>query len=367
MKALKLTSVSLLFSLLVPPLAHSARTEAQWKAALVGRSTDDTLSSSKTVGVAGIVHVRHFFSDALQARFLGGVLLETGSASALFTNEFEPRSRFLLQEASLRWQPFTPFSLVAGALDQRHHGSPLLVDGGTFPAAMAAFDFVPGNWIIHLDAQAALPTSRSFSTRSTGKDSTPYLLTQKLVVGWEDQATGFKSLFRANHFTFGGLTHGMAQDSRYYGNTIGGSGASARYLYDYSGFEAGPDFTVAVGGPLSWGLGASYLQNTRGPRKNDEGGYIYTNLNYQGTRFSLKPGFEWYLNEADASPGFFSSAEYGHNNRKGLGASVRLELKDLGLDFELKGRRSRLIEPRAFQKDRFDYLELTVGIPYADF
>ncbi|MGZ7140690.1 hypothetical protein ACXWN7_09620, partial [Streptococcus pyogenes] len=89
------------------------------------------------------------------------LILETGSSSSLFTNEFEPKTRIHLQEASLRWRVWQPVKLMAGALDQRHHSSPILISGGTFPAAMISVDPELGDWLVHADAQAAIPTSRT--------------------------------------------------------------------------------------------------------------------------------------------------------------------------------------------------------------
>jgi len=344
----------------------SAADIAQWKLGLYGRSTDDSLSSSRIVGLAGLVNLSKDFSPTLQARFLGGVLLETGASSALFTNEFEPRTRIAMQEASVRWSFLEAMSLKGGVIDQRHHGSPLLVDGGSFPAIMLAYDNAPGGFVFHADAQSAIPVTRTFSTRPTGKDSTPVLLTQKITAGFE-HPSGAKALARVTHYQFRGLTHGLAQEGRFYGNSIAGAGAAARYLYNYEGFEAGPDFVARLTGRLTWNLGLSYLQNTRGPRSRDEGLYGYSNFVYRTRAFAVKPGVQWYRNQGDTAPGTFTSSEFGHNNRTGLGASVRLELRQAGVDIEFQARRSRLIEPVLYQRDRFDYFLLSVELPYANF
>jgi hypothetical protein len=362
-----------LFTLLVTAAACPAafaigETKAQWKAVLYGRSTDDTFSSSKTVGVAAVLKVQSQLADDLEARFVGIMLLETGSASSLFTNEFEPHSRFNLQEASLRWHIWQPFSFLAGAIDQRHQGSPLVVDGGTFPAAMLAADFGSGGWIFHGDAQAAIPTSRTLSVRSSaGKEPTPTLFTQKAVVGWEDKAFGFKGLYRVTHFQYGNFTSGITQDSRFYGNTVVGVGLASRFLYKFEGIETGPDFVIPLGPSFSWRLGASFAKNFKGPVGDDEGRYAYTSLLFKAPTFTLTPGLEYFRAETDVAPAFYNSPGFGHNNRQGYGASLRAGLLNSGLELEVKARRSKLIEPRAFQKDRFDYIELTLEIPYADF
>lgn len=347
-------------------LSALAETKAQWTAALYGRSTDDRFSSSRTVGLAGVVHFQHDLSEKLQSRFLGGIVLETGSSSALFTSEFEPRSRILLQEASLRWRVINPVSVLAGALDQRHHGSPLLIESGTFPAAMLAVDSRLEHWILHFDSQAAIPTSQSLSTRSTGKENTPLLLTQKAILGWEN-SDGLKLLFRGTYFQYRNLTRGVAADSRFYGNTVVGIAQASRFLYQYEGFELGPDLVIPFGSRAKWTAGGSFLQNNKGPRRADQGLYAYTGLRFQTNSFALSPKIEWYRNEADSAPAFYTSEKFGHNNRKGSGVSLKLELPATGLEIDLKMRRSRLIEQRTFQKDRFDYLEISVGIPYADF
>jgi hypothetical protein len=334
-----------------------------WKAALYGRSTDDTFSSSRTVGIAGVIRAEHPISDSLIAHFLGGALLESGSSSSLFTNEFEPRSRLFLQEASLKFAPLNFASVKAGALDQRHHSSPLLLDGGTFPAALLSLDPATGPWVLHLDAQAAIPTSQSLSTRATGKENTPTLFTQKLIAGFSDES--FRGTFRATHFEFKDLTRGVAQDSRFYGNTITGVGPASRFVYRFEGFEFGPDFVLPLGSSLDFNLGASALRNTAGPANSNQGLYGYGGFRWKGKKLSLAPKLEWYRNEADSAPAFYSSAKFGHNNREGAGASVRMELPQL--HFDVKYHRSKLLEPRTFQKNRFDYLELTVEIPYAGF
>jgi len=343
--------------------ASDTRKKIEWKAALYGRSTDDTFSSSRTVGIAGVLRAEHALSDSLSAFFLGGALLESGSSSSLFTNEFEPRSRLFLQEASLKFSPFNFASVKAGALDQRHHGSPLLLDGGTFPAALLALDPATGPWVLHVDAQGAIPTSQSLSTRSTGKENTPTLFTQKLIAGYSDES--FHGTLRATHFEFKNLTRGVAQDSRFYGNTITGVGTASRFVYRFEGFELGPDFTLPLSSAIDFNLGASALRNTAGPANSNQGLYGYAGFSWKGEKITLAPKVEWYRSDADSAPAFYSSAKFGHNNREGTGGSVRLELPQV--HFDVKFHRSKLLEPRTFQKNQFDYLELTVEIPYAGF
>ncbi len=353
---------SCLLALLLAGKSH-AETSKAWKASLYGRSTSDNFSTSKTVGISGLLRIKHDASSSIQLLFIGGALLETGSDSSLFTNEFAPRNRLLLQEASVRWKMFQPLFLKAGALEQDQN--PLFLDGGTFPAAkiILAPDFQ--SWILTLESQGAIPTSDTLSTRATGKENTPLLFTQKAILGWQEEEN--KILLQGTYFQYKNLTRGIAQDSRFYGNTVTGIGTNSRFVYDYRGFSAGPEFGVRFHKNFSWLAGASFLQNEEGPRDNNQGLYAYTQLSYRGEAFSLHPKIEWYRNEADAAPGFYTSKEFGHNNREGEGAALLLELPKVGLNVEAKAKQGRLIEPRTFQRDRFHFFQLTVSIPYADF
>ncbi|MGZ3695288.1 MAG: hypothetical protein ACXWQO_14280 [Bdellovibrionota bacterium] len=341
------------------------KSKAEWSVALYGRSTDDDLSSARVVGVEGLIRATHELSDSLSAIFVGGILLETGSSASLFTDEFAPTSRILLHEASLNWQPWKAVALRAGALYQSDF-SPLLIDGITFPASKIELSLFPqGPWVLKANGQAAIPTSQRLATKSTGKEATPALFTQTAHAGW--QSEDFTLLGRFSHFDFRNLTHGMAQDSRFYGNSIVGVASGSTFLYQYEGYEAGLGMKAALAHSLALSVGVSGLRNQRGPVSHNQGTYGYVELNWQAESFALRPRAEVYRDEADAAPAFYTSSSFGHNNRKGTGLSLKLDLKDPLLTFEIQARESKLIQPATFQRDKFKFIELSVGIPYAGF
>lgn len=355
----------LLALLVFHPLSGQAKDTAEWKGSLRGRSTDDTLSSSKSVALIGLTKLHHDFSDVFSAQARGGFLLETGSSSALFTDEFRPESKFLLEEAVFDWAPADFFRIEAGAVDQSHHESPLLVDGGAFPAAREALTLSSGLFSIEADAQQAIPTGQNLTSKSTGKEPTPTLLTEKLRLKYGDE--DFSVKLRSSLFRFDKLTHGIAQDSRFYGNTVTGIASASSFYYAYQGFEAGGEIRGTLEGGIESAVGGSYVKNTKGPAGHDSGSYGYFEVKYKGESFQLAPRFEYYKNETDSSPAFYSSKAFGHNNRKGEGVSLSLDFPQSKLNFLVRFFRSRLIENSAFQRDRFTYIELSVGTPYEGF
>lgn len=335
----------------------------QWNASLSGRSTDDSFSSTKTVGLAFRIRAQKNLSEALWFKFQGGAILETGSSSTLFTNEFEPKSRLKLEEASFNSR-FSIVQISLGAL--RHSLSPLVLKGGTFPSAYAALLPVWGKFYSKAELQGSVPTSSTLSTRSTGKEPTPTLFTSTGSVGWRDKSAQFAGL-NLSYFQFSNLTRGIAQDSRFYGNTVTGIGAASRFLYQYSGFVGGPSALFAINNHNLVGAQLDFSQNDKGPRNSSRGLYGKIEYIYRDQDFAVRPQLEWYQNEGDASPAFFSHEEFGHNNRKGFGTVVRVELKQTKLNFELKYRKTNLMEANTFQRSTFTYGEILLEIPYASF
>src|SRR3989344_2827983 len=125
-----------------------ARPNLTWNMGLYGHSVEDDLSQSKVVGSSGTLRFQHNYSSTIQANIEPSLKLETGTSQALFTDEFRPRQQIFLNEGSIAWNPFSPFYLTVGALSQNQFKNPLLIDGGTFPAAAEKFRFVNENFLL---------------------------------------------------------------------------------------------------------------------------------------------------------------------------------------------------------------------------
>ena len=363
------TQASLRFLILFFCLVHGApskaETIAEWKAALRARSADDTLSSAKSVALMGYSRLHHDFSSLFSTDIRAGIQLETGNSSSLFTDEYKPESKLLLQEASLNIKAHESLTLRAGALDQSHHESPLLIAGGTFPAALGKLSLQKNAWTFSLDAQQAIPTGENLTNKSTGKEATPLLFTSKGKISFASE--NFKAKLRSSLFRFDKLTRGIAQDSRFYGNTVSGIAGGASFFYEYQGYEFGGEISAPLSQKIESKWGASHIENTKGPKNNNRGLYGYWEVKYQGEKFQLAPRAEYYRNEADSSPAFYSSKSFGHNNRKGYGAAVSVFLPDSKLEFTARYTSTKLIEARTFQRDNFQFFELTVETPYDAF
>lgn len=362
-------------ALSMPALADPGTREAKWAAGIFGRSTDDSLSTSKEAGGSFVVDLNWAFNDSVLTHFRGGTILSAGSSSALFTDEFRPGSILFLTEAKLQWNVYKPFFLTAGAVNQTAIATPLLFSGNTFPSAIAEFKWDIGEWRINAFSQAAIPTGSGLSTRSTGKEEAPLVYTQTAQFTWGKDKENWNSEFlskvmaaqaaiRITHFDFRNLTHGMAQDSRFYGNSVRGVAAGSTFIYEYEGWEIGPKATIPLTENFSFNLGASWVKNSLGPAASNQGQYAFAGFIVKGSNFAVRPVAEYYKNEADSSPAFYTSKDFGHNNRRGFGGMLTVDLYNPAIKINLRIRNSELITAQPFQRNNFQYYELVVGLPY---
>lgn len=347
-----------------PSAAEAA--DFKWRAILAGQFMDDALSEAKLVSLRGEVKMTHKFKAPITVRLLTGVLLETGSTQALFTDEFVPETTLTLREATLTWKPFSFFGVRAGGIDQSHHGSFLLLNEIAFPAIMEFFEWKYNNWNFHINSQQAIATSTSFSTRAVGKEDTPYLLTGSLRIGYNDKKA-FAINVRGTYFQFKNLTRGIAHDSRFYGNTVVGVGPEgAQFFHQYQGFETGANLTYRFHKNWRVLLGNSFLHNQKGPSGGNRGTYLFGGFSYMNPDLQITPRFGVFENDSDSSVAYYSSKRLGHNNRKGIvgGLEVKLPTDHLAIDAQYVT--ANLINASPIQADR-TYYEIRISTDYLSF
>ena len=361
-------SWALILSILwiLSPAFAAKKGSSEWRAALKGEAMDDRLAEAKLVGLDANTRIFHPFSPILSTNLEIGFRIQTGSVQNLFTDEFRPKQSLLLSEARINWDPFEFFTLNVGAINQSHFGSPIFIDNHSFPALQEKFHFGLGSGNLELSAQQAIPTSRSFSTRAIGKESTPFLSSASVKWLYEDPAAWEFSV-RGTYFQFKNLTRGIAQDSRFYGNTVIGLGPEgAQFLNKYEGFEAGADISFKLNSKWQLFAGNSFLQNSKAVASSKRGTYFFGGFTYNGSRMSVTPSF-WAFNvESDSSPAFYTNKAFSHNNRKGLKAKISVHLNPEKLTIDAEYVNSSTIKASPTQSDR-KYVQLKLTMDYMSF
>ena len=336
-------------------------TRYSWRAGIRGRFIDDELSEANVVGIVASARLEHEFSDWISTDLEMFLKAENGSSQSLFTEEFRARQGFQVGEAKINIIPTNFFSFHFGALDQEYHYSDIFLFDDAFPAIMEKFT-IPnlGPWHLFGYAQQSIATSSTFSTRSLGKEPTPYLYIHTLRFGYKDPEA-IELNARATYFIFQDLTRGIAQDSRFYGNTVLGSGApNARFFYNFQGWEAGLDAKVHLSDSWKLRFYNSYVNNSKAPRPKNRGNYATFGIRYVAPRLEIEPSVGYLKVESDPVPGFFNSRFLGHNNRKGTPLGLEFRFPKEKLVFSTTYVRAKVIERTPVQYDR-TIIQVKVG------
>jgi len=343
------------------------RPQVAWAARLGGEFADDSLSEAKIAFLDGIFRGRYPFSRRLSASGEAGVSLKTGSTQALFTEEFRPEQTIFLNDARVTWTPFAFLALHAGALSQEHYESPIFISGGTFPAlAQEIVPYRDALWRVSLLAQQAIPTSKTFSNRSFGKEATPLLFTGTGRVEFDDPET-FALAGRVTYFQFDNLTRGIARDSRFYGNTVLGAGVvGARFFYEFQGIEAGAKLAVPITDGARVFVRNSFIHNSKAAKSRNQANYVEGGIRLAFSGFAITPLGGWFRVEDDPSVAFYNSKRLAHNNRKGWLAGLELELEEERVVVAAKYVKADVLRLNPLQADR-TYAEVSLATLFNDF
>ncbi|MEZ4871181.1 MAG: hypothetical protein R2827_02835 [Bdellovibrionales bacterium] len=119
----------------------------------------------------------------------------------------------------------------------------------------------------------------------------------------------------------------------------------------FEGYSIGVNLKYMRPQGRSFSLNMSYLENTYS-KTSDNTGYlaqIVLPVNVGSSELTVL--LEQFENGATASPAFYNSYQYGHNNRQGYAAGIGVDLKNPNIQFSLKFVDSKVIVANANQFD----------------
>lgn len=253
--------------------------------------------------------------------------------------EFAPRQGMDLNNAGVMIQPFSHFSIMAGALDQGKFLSPLLIDSTAFAAVEQRLQF--GGFYIR--TQQAIPANNQLTQRvGAVDDATPYFGMELLGI-----QVGEKTQFRfeAGHFLYKDLSADTANISREMGNSVTGLKEAAEYNYEFEGINSMLQFQHTFQSGFITRIWSQYLYNDKAPEGRNRGQLINLGLGYKENMIYL----ESFRNESDSSPGFYNSKYYGHNNMQGN--SVVISFTEPNMSLDIKYTKASTIEDNFVQSN----------------
>jgi len=287
------------------------------------------------------VSIRQNLTDNLNARAKAGLDLETGSNKSVKLDEYKPTQGIYLEHAFLDYSPATFLNIQVGAINQKFIGSPLLVGATIFLGIKEKLFYRADGQEFFIEAEQAIPNNHTLASRigSVDEGNANFLL----ATAGAALTGNFLSLkVNVSYFQFSNLSHGVAAESSFMGNSITNhsTGANAEYLYDFSGLNTGYHLAMQIKPHIELYHATQYLFNRNAPDGRNTG-YL-SKVGLQVKNYNLYS--EIFYNESDSSPAYYNDKYYGHNNRKGMALGAAIEWKKYQLTLDAKYIQANVIE-----------------------
>ena len=301
---------------------------------------DDDQASVRVFGTGLDFNYKFAISNTLSSVIRAGVLLETGSSNSLNLKEFAPDRELLLYEASLRFRPqsLKILELDIGSLSLARFHSPLLLGQSVFMGLNERFKF-GGDYNFQLDAIQSIPNNQTLASRSGGiEEGTPSFLMERASLNLGGDLLSFS--LSVSHFKFNNLSGEVANQSRYMGNDIGGSALTSYFIYEFEGYNSTFNLGLNQKGFFKINIDGEYLFNDKAPDGQNTGYFARGTLSFGD--YGL--GLEYFRNEKNASPAYYNSKYYGHNNKKGLAGQLSIKKLYENFDFKLRAAQFDIVD-----------------------
>lgn len=335
-------------SIVLPETSPAGRFSADWRLRLSGTDIHDDQSQSKIVDIRTELKAKYLLNNALHLDIQPSLRLQTGQSQS-FDGADRPESKISLNQAAAHYIPFQSLKLSAGALNQNHMHTGLLLDPIAFPAARMETVFKSGNLKTGFALESAIPTSTSLSTNTKELEATPSLNSAQVKMTWK-QSENLYGKASAGYFVYNNLPSAVAQKSRLLGNEVNKiSDAQFSFMNDFAGIEAEMEFEFPVYSALDITLSAEYLINQKGP-ENMNKAFAYTGKGefHLSQNKDLILGGGYFSVAPEAAVSYFNASAY-ETNRNGYLAEIALAFKKEGFNVGIKYTDAEVMFSNTFQ------------------
>jgi hypothetical protein len=277
-------------------------------------------------------------------------------------------SGFRLKQVVLTYKPVAFADLNAGVVNQRRSFTdiPFLVDDRGFPGLMQNVHFGDEDLQLTGFLEQGIPTSTSLDTDRVQKEALPMYFSEGLKLNWKPNDTVTISPY-VLHYAFYDLPSVAAADSANLGNDIINAGeTNAAFQYHFDGFVVGTSADWWV--QSHWKLNVEYqaLRNFQAPSNLGAGALLVGRSCFCYSSIKVTPGVLVFYNEADTAPAVYNDGRFGHNNRQGQGAELKVELPNW--KFSTVGRfiNSDVINDEPNHQSHAQYFEIFLETNHVD-
>jgi len=276
-------------------------------------------------------------------------------------------SRVWMSDGYVAVDPIEYFELRAGALNQRFHGTSMLVSGlRSFPGVQQIGKIEIGEIKAQVILQQVIPTSHSLNDSRETQEKLPTFMTQTLQLSGEHFGF-FQWGTKAGLYDWSNIPAKVISESRLVGNVgTGENVGNSQFLYDHQGWFLSSAFCLC---PSSWLGGVvefERVHNQAAPSHSADAQMIGIGPKIQMGNLELDLRVRQYFIESDATVAAYSKSRYGNTNRRGYNVEATLNFKKERFAIFAEGYQAEPINRDPNQRDLAVYL-LGVETAYAPF
>jgi len=324
-----------------------------------GNNVTGSKNKANAVGVAISLEGEHQLTEIIKAKIESGVVIETGSSESVQQNPYEPKKSLQLSEAIVEISPWNNLTFQGGAINQRHHNSPLFISSTAFLGAREILSYSNKQFKFELSAQQSIPSNKNLSTRLGSVDEgSPIFYSEKIK--FQTIFDHIKSTLHIQHFAYDQLSAAVAYESEFLGNTINGSAKEQKsFSQQFMGWETGLETQIGLYQSINLLFSANLHRNTSANKGENTGLLLRLGAESPLSSGKLSLSLLNFKNEKNSAPAYYSSSRFGHTNRKGNGVEAKWQQKSDQLHIRGQYIHANVLEKNNLQSDdRIFYLEL---------
>lgn len=345
--------------------ANPSKSSARWKIGTSALQWENKHERAQSVGLSMTLDLQHEFNKNFLVKAITGASMKSGYVQTRF-GEISARNSVWLAEGYLQGKAGSVLTVRGGIIEQGVWEATSVIDGGSFPGSLQIIRF-GDDYYVEVKTGQSIPVAADMDAKMRESEPTPTFMAETLKVGLQPKKGWLWASFHGGHWAFHNLPSKVAGDSDVGGNTIVTVDGKKRYKYEFEGWLAGASGQLNFTERTSLEAHLQVSQNTRAIEAYGAaqiaGGSLTIGL---PGNVDLNSGVDFFFSESDASPAYYNSMEYGHNNREGYGVAVSAKFKEQGFKIGGMFTDASLINPHPLQVRQQLYL-LSFGTNYAAF
>lgn len=333
------------------------KTKLKWKVSTEGRQWENSNERVQIAGFGAVFDFTHTINQNFLFKAVTGATMRSGYVHTRF-GEMRAGNSVWLAEGYLQGSVGSVLTLRGGVINQGIWDMTQLNDGGAFPGLLQKIKF-GDDYYVELMAGQSIPVAHDdLATRTTGAEPTPSFMVESLKIGLEPKDAWLTVSAFGGHWAYHDLPMRVAGESEVGGNTLIEVGEKTKqFKYRFEGWFVGANGQLNFTKRTNLGAYIRISQNTQVPEaygaSQVAGGSVTIGL---PGNVDLRSGVDFFFAESDASPAYYNSTYYGHNNRDGYAVGLSANFKDQGFRVGGLFTDANVINPHPLQERQQLYI-----------